>query len=53
MSTPEVLAMRKFGCSKCGKEIESSPEAGCAPELLANENLPFCCGSPMNELMED
>ncbi|MFQ5814871.1 MAG: hypothetical protein ACE5G7_00030 [Candidatus Hydrothermarchaeaceae archaeon] len=45
--------MRSFQCTKCGREVESAPEAACAPDVLARENVPYCCGSPMMELMDD
>ncbi|MEE9594437.1 MAG: hypothetical protein V3V92_03460 [Candidatus Hydrothermarchaeales archaeon] len=45
--------MRKFRCNNCGREIESSLEAACAPDVLERENLPYCCGSPMMEMMDD
>ncbi len=45
--------MRSFRCTKCGREVKSEIDVACAPDVLARENTPYCCGSPMLELMEN
>lgn len=45
--------MRTFQCPACGKKVQTEPEASCAPDALKGEKIPYHCGRPMRELMDD
>ncbi len=46
--------MPTFECTVCGRKKRLEFEVSCTGDVKRNvEKAPFCCGKPMNEVIED